>query len=77
MKRIALIAVVVMLAGCDEAGGYFNGQTKQLHNTAVGRLEAAGQDLRIYEFTPQTMPNHKCIYVAGDRKGGLFCAKDA
>lgn len=74
-KTIIILAALsaLVLAGCDEAGGYFNSSTKQLTNDKVGRLEATGTDLRVYEFTPQTAPNKQCIFVAGEKKGGLVC----
>lgn len=76
MKKTLIILVALsalVLAGCGEAGGYFNSDTKQLRNDKVGRLEAMGTDLRVYEFTPQSAPNKQCIFVAGDKKGGLTC----
>lgn len=63
----------IFLSGCGEAGSYFNKDTKQLTNDKVGRLEATGEDLRIYEFTPQMAPGKQCIFAAGDKKGGLVC----
>ena len=74
MKKLFLILAVLALAGC-ESGSYFDSNTKQLRNNAAGRLEASGEDLRIYEFTPQTLPQHRCVFVAGDKKGGLYCTK--
>ncbi len=47
--------------------------TKVMTPNAAGRMEAAGDDLRIYEFTPQSAPHMQCIFVAGHRKGGTFC----
>jgi len=45
-----------------------------MNSDSVTRLSAAGGDLRIYEFTPQTSPYMQCIFVAGsDGKGGTFC----
>lgn len=74
MKRIAflLVLAVVLLSGCDN-GSYFDSSTVQLKGAAVGRLEATGIDLRVYEFTPQTAPGKTCIFVAGNSKGGLTC----
>jgi hypothetical protein len=75
MKKIYLIIAaltVLSLTGC-EAGSYFDPNTAQLQNDKVGRLEATGEDLRVYEFTPQTSPEKQCVFVAGDAKGGLQC----
>ncbi|MEZ8167927.1 MULTISPECIES: hypothetical protein [unclassified Vibrio] len=59
-----------LLTGCDK-GSMFN--TKQLNPDDVSRIEAAGTDLRLYEFTPVTAPSKQCLFVAGERKGGLTC----
>ncbi len=79
-KRLASTAGAAVLAfsltACEN-GSYFDSNTKQLHSDKVGRLEATGEDLRVYEFTPQTMPNTQCVFVAGERKGGLYCAPKA
>lgn len=68
----ALAAMTAILASCED-GSYFNANTKQLHSDKVGRLEATGEDLRVYEFTPQTDPSVQCIFAAGENKGGLYC----
>lgn len=39
----------------------------------VTRLSAAGGDMRLYEFTPQTAPYMQCIFIAGNSKGSTFC----
>lgn len=68
---------VLLVSGCSfissESGGYLDPNTKLLEPDAAGRLEAAGDDLRIYEFTPQKAPYMQCVFVAGGRKGGTFC----
>lgn len=67
-----LSALMVLLAvtGCDN-GSVFNG--KQVHADAATRLESAGLDMRVYEFTPQTANHVQCVFVAGVKKGGLAC----
>lgn len=76
MKKIVTIALLssaaLMLAACED-GSYFNKNTVQLRSDKVGRIEAQGEDIRAYEFTPQTNPKKQCVFVAGDRKGGLQC----
>lgn len=48
--------------------------TASQEGDAVMRLEATGEDLRVYEFTPNTHPGKQCVFVAGNEgKGGLFC----
>jgi len=39
----------------------------------VTRLSAAGGDMRLYEFTPQTAPHMQCIFIVGTNKGSTFC----
>ncbi len=73
MKKITWILLALalaLLAGCDN-GSVFNG--KQTHTDATTRIESAGWGMCVYEFTPQTAPNMQCIFVAGNRKGGLTC----
>lgn len=70
---VALVAVAALLVSCGEEGSYFNDNTTQLKSDRVGRLEAVGTDMRVYEFTPQTNPNRRCLMVTGENKGGLNC----
>jgi hypothetical protein len=67
-----LLASVVVLSGCEQ-GSYMNISTTQMDSDAVARLTATGNDLRVYEFTPQTSPHMQCVFIAGERKGGLEC----
>lgn len=64
--------LIVGLLSCEE-GSYFDSNTKQIKSDFVSRLEATGTDLRIYEFTPRSSPHIQCVFVAGERKGGLQC----
>ena len=73
MKKITWILfalALLFIAGCDN-GSVFNG--KQVSTDATTRLESAGLDMRVYEFTPQTAPDMQCVFVAGHKKGGLTC----
>lgn len=73
MKKLLFVAAsLLLLAGCEN-GSYFDSNTIQLKSDKVGRIEATGNDLRVYEFTPQTTPNKQCIFVSGERKGSLVC----
>ena len=67
---LCIFTFVLALDGCDR-GSVFNGL--QGHPDATMRLEAAGWDLRVYEFTPQTARDMTCVFVAGHRKAGLDC----
>lgn len=69
---IALLGATLLLAACED-GGYFNPNTTQLKSDKVARIEATGEDLRLYEFTPQTNAKKQCVFVAGESKGGLWC----
>ncbi|SCW95957.1 hypothetical protein [Ancylobacter rudongensis] len=76
MKKILIVTSVTIialgLAGCED-GSYFSPNTTQMKSDKVGRLEATGEDVRVYEFTPQTAPKKQCAFVAGENKGGLVC----
>jgi len=81
-KKTALLLAICLSAllssGCSffssESGGYMDSNTKQINADAAGRLEAAGGDLKVYEFTPQTNEAMQCVFVSGtSRKAGLFC----
>ena len=79
MLRYVLLATVAMLgivalAACED-GSYWNANTKQMRSDKVGRLEAVGEDVRVYEFTPQSDPAMQCVFVAADKKAGLQCWK--
>jgi len=79
MKKLLFgtgLVATLLLGSCDllsESGSYFNSGTVQLKSDKVGRLEATGKDLRVYEFTPQTATNKQCIFVSGTSKAGLVC----
>lgn len=76
MKKLALSLAVataaLALQGCEQ-GSYLNPSTKQMDSDAVARLTATGNDLRVYEFTPQTAPHKQCVFVAGENKGAMDC----
>jgi hypothetical protein len=74
MKKHIHIFVIALfgffLTGCEQ-GSVFN--SKPLIPDDVSRIETAGWDARIYEFTPNKAPNTLCIFVAGENKAGLSC----
>jgi len=76
MKLILGLIMCVIISGCQflstESGGYLDSNTKLL-KAKSGRIESAGADLRVYEFTPLSDSTKTCIFVAGGRKGGLVC----
>jgi hypothetical protein len=76
IMSVVLLGIVILWSWADvymfEDGSVFT--TGSQTGDAVMRLEATGEDLRVYEFTPQTAPNKQCLFVAGgEGKGGLFC----
>jgi hypothetical protein len=75
MIRLSLIAATIALSACGEQGSYFNPGTKQIKSDHVSRVEAMGDDFRLYEFTPQSDPSRQCIFVAATSKGGIHCWK--
>jgi hypothetical protein len=71
-----LLALTLIWSWADvylfEDGSIFT--TGSQAGDAVMRLEATGEDIRVYEFTPQTAPWKQCVFAAGgEGKGGLFC----
>lgn len=70
---VALFGMLAITLSACEEGSYWDSNTKQLKSDKVGRLEATGEDLRVYEFIPQTDPRMQCVFVAGENKGGLQC----
>ena len=70
LYAVIAVASSIVLTGCDQ-GSVFN--SPLMHTDQTSRLESAGWDMRVYEFTPRTSPNTQCVYVAGERKGGLAC----
>lgn len=53
-------------------GGYLT-DTPQMDAKFVSRMEAKGKDIRIYEFVPKIDESRVCIFVVGNKKGGLQC----
>lgn len=74
VKLLAIAATLLLLSGCDD-GSALNSDTETLRADKVWRMTATGHDLRVYEFTPQTLPNHQCVFVAGTKKSGLYCTE--
>ena len=73
---IAGVLIAGLGYGCSTAfddGSFIDPTTTWFKADQVSRMESAGSDLRVYEFTPQTEPDKKCIYVSGDREGSLQC----
>jgi len=73
---VAVVVIMALWSLADiylfEDGSILTSSTRS--SDVVTRLEAQGEDLRVYEFTPETSPHKQCVFVAGNEgKGGLFC----
>jgi len=73
-----IVVVMIILSGLYyvkkqwfDDGSVFT--TATINADKVTRLAAAGGDMRLYEFTPQTAPYMQCIFIAGSNKGSSFC----
>lgn len=42
-------------------------------NSATYNVDAAGWDVRVIEWTPESNPNIRCMFVAGTAKAGSAC----
>jgi len=74
---VGSILVVLFLAGLYAKKQWFDDgsvfTTGTMSSDKVTRLSAAGGDLRIYEFTPQTAQHMQCVFITGESKGSTFC----
>ena len=70
LKIILSVSFLLFLSACDK-GSVFNGE--QITTDKTTRLEMAGWDGRVYEFTPKTAQHMQCVFVSGKRKAGLHC----
>ena len=73
---LCLLAVMYLLYAYIKANYFEDGAfatTPAFKADAVMRLEAVGEDPRIYVFTPPKVPNKRCVFFAAQGKGGLEC----
>jgi uncharacterized protein YxeA len=68
---IVLVGLIYVKKQWFDDGNVFT--TPTISADKVTRLSAAGHDMRLYEFTPQTAPYMQCIFIAGESKGSSFC----
>jgi hypothetical protein len=54
-----------------EDGAYAT--TPSAKATQVWRMEAMGEDPRVYEWSPKTMPGVKCVTWSATNKATTFC----
>lgn len=69
MKK-ALLLSLLFLTACDQGAPFI---TPESRPDSATRVEAAGKDMRLYEFTPVTAKHMQCVFVAASRVGGLEC----
>ena len=74
---IAVLVVILAVAFIYVKKQWFDDgsllTTPAINADKVTRLSAAGNDMRLYEFTPQTAPYMQCIFIVGTNKGSTFC----
>ena len=77
MKKILiLIAAACALAGCDDKDTQAPAATapkvEHVRASAAWVVDAGNAALDVVEFTPKTLPDHRCVAI--DFRG-LYCAK--
>lgn len=74
---ISVIASVVFFPSGNTRGSNWEQVTTIFFdtkgNTATYNVEAAGWDVRVIEWTPESNPNYRCMFVAGTGKAGSAC----
>lgn len=70
---VGIVAYQYFSAEFLDEGSFLTTET-MVPDSAV-RIQTTGDDLRLYEFTPKTLPNWQCIFVAGTNKGDTFCVE--
>jgi hypothetical protein len=83
MKKFILVALMLVLASPVFAGGWLNGAINNViaggsdapnKATTMYRIETMGNDVRLYEWTPQDNKNIRCIFAAGSENStGVAC----
>jgi len=68
---VAFVAYQYFSAEYLDEGSFLSTETME-PDSAI-RIATMGDDLRLYEFTPKTLPGWQCIFVAGTNKGDTFC----
>lgn len=74
MKKLVLLTAMTLTmsanAGLWEKVSTAGAPTVQ---SKMYKIDAAGWNLRAYEFTPLHSQHMKCVFVAGSKKGGVSC----
>lgn len=83
MKKILMMVLVMALFASPACAGWMQGA---LNNALAGgsdapnkpttmyRIETMGNDVRMYEWTPQDNKNIRCVFAAGSENStGVAC----
>ena len=69
VKIFAVILISLVLASCEERFP----SMPQMRVDKMHRMELAGVDFIVFEFTPSTALHMQCVFVAGPKPSGLEC----
>jgi uncharacterized protein involved in outer membrane biogenesis len=72
LAALALVVAVIVFTNWNVVGtiGWENRDT-----SANYTLDVNGKDIRVYEFSPLTLPNHSCIVTGSSNNTTLFCGE--
>lgn len=78
MKKILVMALAIALFATPAFAGWLTnmaaGDGEGTKKSVMYKLEAFGNDLRVYEWTPRDNPNVRCVFVAGSTNStGVAC----
>lgn len=77
MKKLLILIVLIAFAPPAMAGFLTNmvaGEGEKTEKSRRYALEAFGNDVRVYEWTPLENKNVRCVFVAGSQNStGVAC----
>lgn len=78
MKKILVLVLAIALFATPAFAGWLTNQIagdgEGTKKSVMYKLEAFGNDLRVYEWTPRENPNVRCVFVAGSENStGVAC----
>ena len=78
MKKILALVVVLLFVAVHANAGWLTNQIagdgEGTKKSIMYKLEAFGNDVRIYEWTPRDNPNVRCVFAAGSTNStGVAC----
>lgn len=71
-----IIAILFAVATAANAGMWENISSladEDVELKAKYNVPAKGWNLRVYEWTPAANPDYRCLFAAGEQKGGPAC----